>query len=102
MYKDRSVVTQLVKRAEKAGFKAIVLTVDTPRLGRRESDIKNRSNHRLQITNLPLFIASITELTCFLNVPSYRFVLPQNLSLKNFDGLNLGKLDKVNMILLYT
>lgn len=42
VYKDRSVVTQLVRRAERAGFKAIVLTVDTPRLGRREADIKNR------------------------------------------------------------
>lgn len=41
--KDRNVVTQLVKRAERAGFKAIALTVDTPRLGRREADIKNRS-----------------------------------------------------------
>lgn len=34
---------QLIKRAEKAGYKAIVLTVDAPRLGRREADIKNRS-----------------------------------------------------------
>lgn len=37
-------VAQLVRRAEGAGFKAIALTVDTPRLGRRESDIKNRSS----------------------------------------------------------
>lgn len=42
VYKDRNVVIQLVKRAERAGFKAIALTVDTPRLGRREADIKNR------------------------------------------------------------
>lgn len=42
MYKDRNVVAQLVRRAERAGFKAIALTVDTPRLGRREADIKNR------------------------------------------------------------
>ncbi|CAN1841510.1 Glycolate oxidase 1 [Linum perenne] len=42
VYKDRNVVAQLVRRAEKAGFKAIALTVDTPRLGRREADIKNR------------------------------------------------------------
>lgn len=44
MYKDRHVVAQLVRRAERAGFKAIALTVDTPRLGRREADIKNRWN----------------------------------------------------------
>ena len=45
VYKDRNVVAQLVRRAERAGFKAIALTVDTPRLGRRESDIKNRFEH---------------------------------------------------------
>lgn len=44
VYKDRNVVAQLVRRAERAGFKAIALTVDTPRLGRREADIKNRSH----------------------------------------------------------
>jgi isopentenyl diphosphate isomerase/L-lactate dehydrogenase-like FMN-dependent dehydrogenase len=43
VFKDRNLVRQLVKRAETAGFKAIVLTVDTPILGRREADIKNRS-----------------------------------------------------------
>ncbi|TVU41392.1 hypothetical protein EJB05_14907, partial [Eragrostis curvula] len=64
VYKDRKVVEQLVRRAERAGFKAIALTVDTPRLGRREADIKNR------------------------------FVLPPNLTLKNFEGLNLGKMDQ--------
>jgi len=42
VHKDRNVVAQLVRRAERAGFKAIALTVDTPRLGRREADIKNR------------------------------------------------------------
>ncbi|EFJ14976.1 hypothetical protein SELMODRAFT_119126 [Selaginella moellendorffii] len=32
---------ELVARAEKAGYKAIVLTVDTPILGRREDDLRN-------------------------------------------------------------
>ncbi|CAI0545004.1 unnamed protein product [Linum tenue] len=62
VYKDRNVAAQLVRRAERAGFKAIVLTVDTPRLGRREADIKNR------------------------------FALPPSLTLKNFEGLDLGKM----------
>ncbi|XP_010434548.1 PREDICTED: peroxisomal (S)-2-hydroxy-acid oxidase GLO5-like [Camelina sativa] len=66
VYKDRNVVRQLVKRAEEAGFKAIALTVDTPRLGRRESDIKNR------------------------------FALPRGLTLKNFEGLDLGKIVKTD------
>ncbi|KAL0926488.1 hypothetical protein M5K25_002723 [Dendrobium thyrsiflorum] len=66
VYKDRNVVEQLVRRAERAGFKAIALTVDTPRLGRREADIKNR------------------------------FTLPPFLTLKNFEGLDLGKMDKAD------
>ncbi|XP_042419037.1 peroxisomal (S)-2-hydroxy-acid oxidase GLO3-like [Zingiber officinale] len=66
VYKDRNVVRQLVGRAEKAGFKAIVLTVDTPRLGRREADIKNR------------------------------FTLPPSLTLKNFEELNIEKMDMTN------
>ncbi|NP_001242385.1 peroxisomal (S)-2-hydroxy-acid oxidase GLO5-like [Glycine max] len=64
--KDRNVVAQLVRRAERAGFKAIALTVDTPILGHREADIKNR------------------------------LTLPLNLALKNFEGLDLGKLDKTS------
>ncbi|MGG6532885.1 UNVERIFIED_CONTAM: alpha-hydroxy-acid oxidizing enzyme, partial [Clostridioides difficile] len=51
---------------EEAGFEAIALTVDTPRLGRREADIKNR------------------------------FTLPPFLTLKNFEGLDLGKMDKAD------
>ncbi|KAJ7981969.1 Peroxisomal (S)-2-hydroxy-acid oxidase [Quillaja saponaria] len=66
VYKNRNVVAQLVRRAERAGFKAIALTVDTPRLGRREADIKNR------------------------------FTLPPFLTLKNFEGLDLGKMDKAD------
>ncbi|KAK4488162.1 hypothetical protein RD792_003904, partial [Penstemon davidsonii] len=66
VFKDRNVVLQLVRRAEKAGFKAIALTVDTPRLGRREADIKNG------------------------------FALPSNLTLKNLEGLDLGTIDRTN------
>jgi (S)-2-hydroxy-acid oxidase len=42
VFKDRKIAENLVRRAEAAGYKAIVLTGDTPRLGRRESDIRNR------------------------------------------------------------
>ncbi|XP_043688664.1 peroxisomal (S)-2-hydroxy-acid oxidase-like [Telopea speciosissima] len=66
VFKDRNVVAQLVRRAERAGFKAIALTVDTPRLGRREADIKNR------------------------------FSVPPFLILKNFEGLDLGKMGKTD------
>jgi 4-hydroxymandelate oxidase len=42
LYKDLATTSQLVERAEAAGCKAVVLTVDTPRLGRRERDMRNR------------------------------------------------------------
>ena len=35
---------QLVRRAENAGYKAIAITVDAPRLGHREADVRNRSS----------------------------------------------------------
>jgi len=42
VYKDRAITLDLIKRAEKAGYKALAITVDTPVLGRREADIKNK------------------------------------------------------------
>ncbi|XP_021294560.1 peroxisomal (S)-2-hydroxy-acid oxidase GLO4-like isoform X2 [Herrania umbratica] len=42
VYQRRDITANLVQRAERCGYKAIVLTVDTPRLGRREADIKNK------------------------------------------------------------
>jgi isopentenyl diphosphate isomerase/L-lactate dehydrogenase-like FMN-dependent dehydrogenase len=41
VYKDREVTRDLVHRAEASGCRAIVLTVDMPRMGRRERDIRN-------------------------------------------------------------
>ncbi|CAN4089149.1 unnamed protein product [Withania somnifera] len=42
VYKRRDITALMVHRAEKNGFRAIILTADTPRLGRREADIKNK------------------------------------------------------------
>jgi len=42
VYKDREVTRDLVERAEAQGYKALVLTVDSPLLGRREKDVRNR------------------------------------------------------------
>ncbi|XP_038880942.1 peroxisomal (S)-2-hydroxy-acid oxidase GLO4-like isoform X1 [Benincasa hispida] len=42
IFRRRDISALLVQRAEKFGYKAIILTVDTPRLGRREADIKNK------------------------------------------------------------
>ncbi|VAI33718.1 unnamed protein product [Triticum turgidum subsp. durum] len=42
VFKKRAVSATLVRRAESNGFKAIVLTVDNPMLGRRERDIRNK------------------------------------------------------------
>jgi len=42
VYKDRAITRELLRRAKKAGYLGIVLTVDTPVLGRRERDLHNR------------------------------------------------------------
>ncbi|KAJ1900524.1 Hydroxyacid oxidase 1 [Kickxella alabastrina] len=42
VYKDRGSTRRLVERAQEAGYSAIALTVDTPFLGRRLPDIRNR------------------------------------------------------------
>ncbi len=41
VYRDRGATRALVARAEAAGARAIVLTVDAPLLGRRERDVRN-------------------------------------------------------------
>ncbi|CAN9505383.1 unnamed protein product [Ophioblennius macclurei] len=42
IYKDRELTLSLVRRAEKAGYRAIFVTVDTPYLGKRLADVRNR------------------------------------------------------------
>ena len=42
VYRDRGVTEGMVRRAEAAGCRALVLTVDAPLLGRRERDVRNR------------------------------------------------------------
>ncbi|KAM4535125.1 2-Hydroxyacid oxidase 1 [Fundulus diaphanus] len=42
IYKDRELTLSLVRRAEKAGYKALFVTVDTPYLGKRLDDVRNR------------------------------------------------------------
>lgn len=41
VYRDREATLELVARAEAAGYKALVLTVDAPLLGVRERDVRN-------------------------------------------------------------
>jgi 4-hydroxymandelate oxidase len=42
VYRDREITRGLVERAEAAGYRALVVTVDTPFLGKRLKDVRNR------------------------------------------------------------
>ncbi|RMI43391.1 aminotransferase class I/II-fold pyridoxal phosphate-dependent enzyme [Streptomyces triticirhizae] len=55
VFRDRHVTRELVRRAEAAGCDALVVTVDTPRLGRRHRDAANdfRVPPTLRPVNLP-------------------------------------------------
>ncbi|XP_045837609.1 hydroxyacid oxidase 1 [Meles meles] len=66
IYNDREVTKQLVQRAERKGYKAIFLTVDTPYLGNRFDDVRNR------------------------------FKLPRQLRMKNFETSDLAFSPKEN------
>ncbi|CAH0557317.1 unnamed protein product [Brassicogethes aeneus] len=63
IYKDRQLTKNLVERAEKAGFKALVLTVDAPLFGLRLADMRNK------------------------------FSLPSHLRMANFDGEKATKIN---------
>ncbi len=41
VWRDRGLVREMLERADRAGYEAIVLTVDTPVLGRRERDVRH-------------------------------------------------------------
>ncbi|MDP3706393.1 MAG: alpha-hydroxy acid oxidase [Legionellaceae bacterium] len=42
IYKDRTITQELIRRAELAGYSALVVTADTPIMGKRECDIRNQ------------------------------------------------------------
>ncbi|HRA99577.1 MAG TPA: alpha-hydroxy acid oxidase [Ignavibacteria bacterium] len=70
VFRDREITRELIKKAEAAGVKAIVLTVDAPLLGKRENDVRNKFNlpPEFEIANLA-------------------FVSKSNLNVKNDSGL---------------
>ena len=56
VFRDRGVTRDLLARAEASGYRAIVLTVDAPILGRRERDVRNQFELPAGLT-----IASVPE-----------------------------------------
>ena len=47
VFADNTFTTNLMHRAEQAGYKALVLTINTPILGRRLADCRNKFNLHL-------------------------------------------------------
>ncbi|CAK7219485.1 hypothetical protein SBRCBS47491_003862 [Sporothrix bragantina] len=52
MFNDRILMADVLRRVEKAGYRAVLLTVDTPYVGKRISEIRNRPQ-------LPNFLTTI-------------------------------------------
>lgn len=61
IYRDRGITKSLVQRAERAGYKALVLTVDTNVFGTRYADIRNKFTlpSHLKLANLEGKLASL-------------------------------------------
>jgi (S)-2-hydroxy-acid oxidase len=98
VFKDRALTESLIRRAERSGYLAIVVTVDAPFLGKREADKKNSftlPNHlrlanfmpqtqqgeQLNTTVCPLLSSSCLTLFCF----SFR----ERLGFKNISRIRL-------------
>ncbi|WP_437785431.1 alpha-hydroxy acid oxidase [Sorangium sp. So ce1097] len=64
LMRDLGLTEALVRRAEEAGYRALVVTVDAPLLGRRERDLRNGFAFPadLQAANLPVQTASVLGL----------------------------------------
>lgn len=60
IYKDRNLTEQLVRRAEAAGYSALVLTVDVPVWGQRLRDMRNKFSLPSHLT-LANFAATRSE-----------------------------------------
>ena len=58
VFKDRGITRALIDRAVEAGFSALVLTVDTPYLGRRERDLRT-GFHVPPETRVPAWEAAV-------------------------------------------
>jgi len=63
IYKDRDLTMSLIRRAEKSGYKAIVLTVDAPVFGIRYKDIRNGFSlpSHLRLGNFPDKLSEINK-----------------------------------------
>jgi 4-hydroxymandelate oxidase len=71
VYRDREVTRDLVQRAEAAGYRALVLTVDTPRLGRRERDVRNQFTLPAGVTIRNLERYAQQDATRFAGTPGF-------------------------------
>lgn len=60
-YRDREVTRAFVQRAEAAGYEAVCMTVDLPRVGRRERDLRNEFH--LPPTAVPRNFEGIVDLS---------------------------------------
>lgn len=61
-FQDREINTRLIRRAEAAGCAALVVTVDTPLLGRREQEIRVGFNQRKGVRAANLMAAEMRDL----------------------------------------
>ncbi|HSS44977.1 MAG TPA: alpha-hydroxy acid oxidase [Thermoanaerobaculia bacterium] len=74
-FNDRGLTERLVRRAEQAGYGAIVLTVDAPMLGRRERDLRNAFTlpegvRAVHFDFAPRSERGISPLAAYINQPS--------------------------------
>jgi isopentenyl diphosphate isomerase/L-lactate dehydrogenase-like FMN-dependent dehydrogenase len=84
IWKDRELTRSLVERARDAGYRAMMLTVDTPVLGQRERDLRNGATIPPRITFANAF-DSLMHAGWL-----WRMARARKIDLANFEGATKG------------
>lgn len=99
-HKQRELTEKLVRQVEEHGYTALVLTVDTPFLGRRENDLRNSFHlsdgtqplsYFLSVSRSFSFTLSHASHSLLTFLPSHSLILP-GLRLEVFRGLQFDDL----------
>jgi 4-hydroxymandelate oxidase len=91
LFRDRGATRDLVHRVEAEGYRALMLTVDAPVLGRREADVRNRFQLPTGLTAKNLIPAGMEQLPAAAAdsglAAYFASMLDQSLSWKDLDWL---------------
>lgn len=95
LWRDRAVVSNLVERAQRAGYTTLVLTVDVPQVAVRDRDIRNGMSVPPRITAQNIFQGAVHPRW------TREFLTGPGITFKNIEGLVTGDANKGMALMAY-